>query len=323
MRLVVYGAGAIGGVVGGRLAQHGHDVVFIARGAHFDVIKSGGLRLQDPGGDATLDLPAVDHPASLDLDEDDVVLLTVKSQDTAAALAALVDVAPPTTPIFCLQNGVDNERVALRHFSNVYGVAVMCPTSHLEPGVVQAHSTPVTGILDLGLWPGGVDHVAGRVAAVLSASTFVSEPRQDIARWKYRKLLTNLGNAVEAVCGPEARGGAVGRRAAQEGEACLDAAGIVYASEEEDRERRGDLLTLRPVAGERRRGGSSWQSLARRTGAIETDYINGEIVLIGRLHGVPTPVNALLQRLANDLARRGQPPGTIGEDEVLDRLSQK
>ncbi len=56
-------------------------------------------------------------------------------------------------------------------------------------------------------------------------------------------------------------------------------------------------------------GGSSWQSLARGAGSIETEFLNGEIVLLGALHGVPTPVNALLQRLALRAAAEGAEPG--------------
>ena len=73
--------------------------------------------------------------------------------------------------------------------------------------------------------------------------------------------------------------------------------------------RRGDLLSLARVGGARRGGGSSWQSLARGLGSIETDYLNGEIVLLGRLHGVPTPANALVQRLADQAARQKARPG--------------
>ncbi len=102
-----------------------------------------------------------------------------------------------------------------------------------------------------------------------------------------------------------------------EGEACLDAAGIARVSVEEDQARRGDHISWRPIAGVRRSGGSSWQSLARGTGAIETDYLNGEIVLLGRLHGVPTPANAVLQHLARTLARMNGPPGSVHEDKVL------
>jgi 2-dehydropantoate 2-reductase len=84
-----------------------------------------------------------------------------------------------------------------------------------------------------------------------------------------------------------------------------------------DRERRGDLLQPQPINGQPRSGGSSWQSLARGTGSIEADYLNGEIVLLGRLHGVPTPVNELARQLANKAAREGTPPGTYTPDQVL------
>jgi 2-dehydropantoate 2-reductase len=77
---------------------------------------------------------------------------------------------------------------------------------------------------------------------------------------------------------------------------------------------------MRPINGQRRGGGSSWQSLARGTGSIEADLLNGEIVLLGRLHGVVTPVNELLQVVANELAASGAPPGSMSEDELRARL---
>jgi 2-dehydropantoate 2-reductase len=74
------------------------------------------------------------------------------------------------------------------------------------------------------------------------------------------------------------------------------------------------------VPGHDRRGGSSWQSLARGLGSVETDYLTGEIVLLGRLHGVPTPANELLQRLANEMAAERRRPGSVPERDVLARL---
>ena len=135
-------------------------------------------------------------------------------------------------------------------------------------------------------------------------------------RWKYSKLLLNLGNAIEALCDPEARLGRLGPMVKDEGVAALRAAGIDFASDEEDVERRGDRLRLKPIDGARRLGGSSWQSLQRGTGAIETDYMNGEIVLLGRQHGVPTPLNALLTVLAHRMAAEGLPPGSFSESDV-------
>ena len=99
------------------------------------------------------------------------------------------------------------------------------------------------------------------------------------------------------------------------------AAGTDYASVAEDQARRGDRLHPGDdVSGYPRGGSSSWQSLARGQGTIETDYLNGEIILLGRLHGVPTPVNELLQRLADQMARDRVAPGTMSPDDALGLL---
>jgi 2-dehydropantoate 2-reductase len=323
MRFVVYGAGGIGGVLGARLFQHDHDVMLIARGAHGEAIRDRGLVIESPDATATLPIDTVTTPDQVSWNDDDVVLLGMKSQDTAAALDALAGLVAPTTPVVCVQNGVANERAALRLFQNVYGVCVMCPTTYLDAGVVQAHSTPTTGIMDIGRYPIGVDDVSSEIARAFSTSTYVSEARSDIMRAKYQKLLMNLGNAIEATCGPSARGGELAARAKAEGVDVLNAAGIDFASDEEDAARRGNHLTMHPIAGERRGGGSTWQSFARGAREVETDFLNGEIVLLGRQHGVRTPVNELLQRLARQLARDGAAPGSMSADEVSARLQPK
>src|SRR5690606_35299434 len=262
MRFVVYGAGAVGGVIGGRLFQAGHEVTLIARGDHLRALQRDGLTLAAP--DATADL-------------------------AAAAVAELALAASPEVAVVCAQNGVENERVALRSFRDVYAMAVVMPATHLEPGVVEASSTPVTGVLDLGRYPSGVDQRAVDIAAALAGATFSAVARPDIMRWKYRKLVMNLSNAVEAVTGAAGLASALPGLLAAEAEAVFQAACIDPVPAEVEAERRGDLVRLRPVGGRRREGGSSWQSLARGLGTVESDYLNGEIALLGRLHGVPTP----------------------------------
>jgi 2-dehydropantoate 2-reductase len=320
MRFVIYGAGAVGGVVAGRLHVASHKTVVIARGEHLEAIRRNGLTLAEQDGRRRFDIPAVAHPRDLSFAPGDVAVLTVKSQDTLEAVKALREVAPMQLPVVCLQNGVENERTALRWFSDVYGVMVMLPATFLEPGVVAAHSSPTPGLLDLGRWPTRADGLAEELASALRSAGFDSRLLDDLARWKYRKLLDNLSNIVGALCGPEAREGQLTDMARIEGDRCLRAAGIDYASEEEDRDRRGDRLRVGDAAGQPRQGNSSWQSLARATGTLETDFLNGEIVLLGRLHGVPTPVNALLQDLAREQARRGLPGESRNPDELLDQL---
>jgi 2-dehydropantoate 2-reductase len=322
MRFVVYGAGGIGGVLGARLSEQGYDVVLIARGEHGATIRRKGLRVESPERTVTLPLRAETHPSAVDWRDGDVVLLTMKSQDTEPALVDLVPLVAVDTPVVCLQNGVANERTALRYFRNVYGVCVMCPTTYLEPGVVQANSTPNTGILDIGRYPHGVDDTAAAIAKAFDSSSYVSMPRPDIMRWKYQKLLMNLANVIEAACGPSGRAGELAARTRAEGVAVLQAAAIDVASDEEDRQRRGDLLRMRPIDGQRRGGGSTWQSLARGATSLETDYLNGEIVLLGREHGVATPINERLQALAHELAASGAAPGSMDADAILARLER-
>src|SRR5260221_9908215 len=159
MRIVVFGAGAIGGVIAGRLFEHGAEVVAIARGAHFEAIRDHGLRLVDPDRKVTLPIAVVDDPARIDWRADDVVLATTKTQDSTGAFSALAAAAGPGVPVICVQNGVENERIAQRRFEHVYGICVMLPAEHLEPRVVAASSPPVTGLLHIRRYPARVHDV--------------------------------------------------------------------------------------------------------------------------------------------------------------------
>ena len=131
MRFVIYGAGGIGGTIGARLFQHGHDVMLIARGPHLEAIKEHGLRFVSATIDERFPIPAVGHPREANLDVGDVVILCMKSQHTESALTDLIESASSKTPVVCCQNGVANERMALRRFANVYGMVVLLPAEHL------------------------------------------------------------------------------------------------------------------------------------------------------------------------------------------------
>ncbi|MGW7455964.1 ketopantoate reductase family protein [Streptomyces sp. NPDC054787] len=317
MRYIIIGAGAVGATIGGRLAEAGGEVVLVARGAHAQALKADGLRLTTADGERVHRLPVVTGPQELgELRPDDVLLLTVKTQDAIAALDAwgAAEVAGGGTaaqrlPLLCAQNGVESERLALRRFARVYGVCVWLPATFLEPGVVSALCAPLTGVLHLGRAAGGADAVARAVAADLGKAGFEAPVVEDVMRWKYAKLLGNLGNAIQATTGPQPHPAkaALLLRAVREGKSAFAAAGIAYASEAEQALARDGKVN--PPEGVR--GGSSWQSLARGTGSVEADYLNGEISLLGRLHGVATPVNDVLRHAANIFAREGLPPGAM------------
>jgi len=249
-------------------------------------------------------------------------VVAVKSQDTLTVMEALVASASPGVAVACAQNGVENERVAARFFAGVYGVVVLAPTGHLEPGVVEAYASPIAGVLDVGCFPAGIDDRASVIADAFHSSTFSARPIPDVMRWKYSKLLINLGNAAEALAGADARTSDLVARARGEAIACLDAAGIGFALDDEQAARRVDLH-FGPLPGRPRSGSSTFQSLERATGTVETDYLNGEIVLLGRQLGIPTPVNALLQRLAAQAARERRRPGSYTVDELGARVEER
>ena len=318
MRYVVYGAGAVGGVIGGHLALAGRKTTLVARGEHLRRIRDEGLRLDTGSGMRVIEAPAADTAAEVNWTDDTVCVLAVKSHQAGVALDDLADHAPTRTPIFCATNGVATELAALRRFADVYGVCVMLPSTHLEPGVVVAKCHPVPGILDLGRVPTGTTGLADAVSADLRDAGFESVARADIMAWKHRKLLMNVGNGVDAACVESDAADELARRAEAEGEAAIRAAGIPLVTAEQDKERRGEILQRRSDAAPR--GGSTWQSVTRGTGSTEVDFLAGEIVLLGRLHGVPTPACELIQQVTTDLARRGGAARSLDASQLLARL---
>ncbi len=319
MRFVVFGAGAIGGVLGARLHQAEHEVTLIARGEHYRAIRQSGLTLETPDERVTLPIPAVDEAAAIDWRGDEVVLLATKTQDSAGALAALRAAAPAGVAVVCAQNGVENERLALRLFPHVYGAVVMSPTAHMDPGVVQGYGARCSGVIDLGCYPSGADERAHEIAAAIAASHYDSQARPDIMRFKYAKLVVNLGNATSAICEPGPARDELSEQVQDEGAGVLDAAGIDHAAEDvDDVLGRWERFGVGEIAGSPRHGSSTWQSIARGAGAIETDYLNGEIVLVGRMHDVPARLNQALCELADRHVRERRAPESLSPQEVLE-----
>ena len=323
MRYIIYGAGGIGGGIGALLARSGYEVVLVARGDHLAAMRDRGLLVRQPGRSETIQVQTASHPGEIEFRDDDVVVLTMKGQDTSNALDDLERAAGPEIPVVCGQNGVGNELSAARRFLNVYGMLVVMPATFLVPGEIALFGEPKPGLLDSGRFPHGVDPTVTQLCADLSTAGFNAEPHPNVMRLKYGKLLDNLGNAVGALCGEAAlrSGGdevrAFMRRMRDEAVACYEAAGIDYASRREIGERRAATFTAGEIPGAERGGSSTWQSFRRGRPGIETDWLNGEIVLIGLEHGVPTPANRALQLMAKRALRAGLRDGAVPLDEIL------
>lgn len=318
MSYVVYGTGAVGGVIGGHLHLAGLPVTLVARGAHLEAIRAHGLVLDAGSGRHRIDAPATDGAAGVGWTDDTVVLLAVKSHQVAAALDDLRRHAPAGVAVVCATNGVATEVAALRHFARTYAVCVMLPSSHLEPGVVVASCHPTPAILDVGRVPGGTDATTAAVAADLRTAGIASQERDDIMAWKRRKLVLNLGNGVDAAFTPGPGADELAALAQAEGERVLAATGLSVVTAADDTARRGDVLQRRPDL--ERRGGSTWQSLHRGTGDSEIDYLAGEVVLEGRLLGLPTPVNEAVVAATRSLAYAGGAARSLDPAAVLATL---
>lgn len=339
MRYVIIGAGAIGGVIGARLAQHSvrHSPLLIARGEHARIIGAKGLRLRTPDEDLLIPIAMASTPAEVRLEVDDVLVFATKTHQVEAAILQWADQpvyfrsddpnqlavgsASEVLPAFMALNGCASERIALRFFDRVFGVCIWMPAVHLAPGEVIARTSPISGTFLIGRVGVPSTSEDSELLSTLrldwqQAGLRVHLP-DDVSRWKYAKLLSNLGNAVQALLGPaEHRIAQIDAALRREAEFVFRAAKIDFATLEEEKDLRGPMH-IRPVDGiSDDLGGSSWQSLARGSTTIETDYLNGEVALIARVAGIEAPVNARLQRLARAAASTGAGSASLTAPEL-------
>jgi 2-dehydropantoate 2-reductase len=316
MRIVVIGAGGVGGTIGASLVETGNQVTLVARGAHGAAIAEHGLRFTTPETTTVVHADVVESVNDLTgITGDDIIVIAAKSQDTHRIVTDLARVAPQRTALVCAQNGLENERTASRFFPRVYGMWVTVAGTHLRPGEVAVHSSPLRGALPVGRFPTGIDDTVTSLCALLGKAHFLSRPIQDIQPLKRAKFLINLGNAIFASIGPGPDADRIREQAVTEALSCFQAAGLAVVPAEQAR---AGAIEVTDSMRETYVGSSTFQSLARQTGAVETDYLNGEVVLLGRLHHIPTPVNWALQQVARRMADGRSAPGSLPV-AVLDR----
>ena len=316
MRFIIYGAGGIGGVIGGHLARTGHDVVLIGRPGHVNAINKNGLRLVTPTGIYTLKIPAVTEPKQIKFTADDVVLLTMKGQNTEEALKELKKVTQ-AVPIFSFQNGVRNEEIAVKYFPKVYGAMVRVGAEYLTDGEVTARRDP-PGWFVIGCYPKGTDKLAEAVAVELRAASFIVKTSEDVIPYKWGKLMGNLNNAIDAITGVGGREARELSQAAQkELSDALAKAGIRLVSQEQVGKEMPEVNA--PLKGNLDTGGgsSTWQSLTREQGSVETEFLNGEVVRLAKKVGLKSPVNEMLLRISQEMAAKHQKPGAYTPAQLM------
>ena len=304
-RLVVLGAGGIGAGIGGLLAAAGLPVRLVARGDHGRAMLRDGLRLRGPGWERHLEL---DVGSLGEVRADELVVLATMAQDAEAAIAAL----PPARKIVSFGNSPATEQMLQERGHSVLGAVVYVPATRLAPGVVDLHGSPVPGAILVGAWPGGADPVAGWLVGWLNRAGLRAREVPDVRLWKLSKLETNLGGIVQALCAEACPDlvAALGTEA----RACYAAAGLAVPTVGALMEAVGPL-SLAPVGGLPRDGGSTWQALQRGQ-ELETRLLNGEIVRMAERQGGSAPLNSALVTLASRAVREGWRPGALTREQL-------
>lgn len=192
MKIAVMGSGGVGGYYGGLLARAGHDVTFIARGAHLKAIRADGLRVKSVHGDFAISpAQATDTPA--EVGPVDLVLVCVKAPDTDAAAEAIRPLVGPDTTVMSLQNGIDAaERIgAVVGMEHVAGGVTWISAAIESPGVIRQMSQ--FRRVALGEFDGRVTPRVRAIAAALEETGVTVELVTDIMRLLWTKFVFIAG----------------------------------------------------------------------------------------------------------------------------------
>ncbi len=297
MRIVIMGAGGLGGYFGARLAAAGNDVAFVARGAHLAAIQAEGLRVESARGDLHLrDVVATDDPSSLA--PADVVVVAVKLWDTEAAAEAVKPLVRPGTAVVSFQNGVSKDEVLIRVLGRdaVVGGVSQIGVVIGAPGVIRHTGTMaklIFGELD--------NRRTARVEALLDACTAAGidaevPPDINLAIWQKFAFLVPM---AACTAGMRSTIGPI-RANPQTRSLLLDIMREVVAvgralgvdlGESFAEQRMAFIDTLPPEMT------ASMQGDLARGNRLELPWFSGAVVELGRRVGVPTPLN----RAVNDL----------------------
>lgn len=315
MRVLVYGAGAVGSALGGMLAAHGDEVTLLGRAPHLHAVRERGLRISGLWGDRTV--PGLRTATSLaelvPPAEFDWVFLSVKAYHTADAARALLPILRPKTFLCAFQNGLGNYDALIYHL----------PPERVALGRVIFGAELAPGHVTITVWADDVlvgspdarfpKARLAQLAERLTAAGVKTRVSQDItgALWAkalYNCALNGLATLYEVPYGgllDRAPARRMMRQVVDEAYAVAEAHRVRLEPASADRYHELLITTLVPDTA------AHFPSMLRdvqRARPTEIESINGAIVALGRQVGVPTPANALLTRLIHEKERLGGSP---------------
>ena len=290
-KIVILGSGGVGGYFGARLAAAGNDVTFVARGAHFEAMRSNGLRVLSPLGD--ISLPEVDVVNRVDqIKRADFVFLTVKLWDTEQALPYLVPLAEGGAAVISFQNGVQKDEVLLKVLPkpSVMGGVSYISAAIQEPGVIR-HFGPIQNLV-FGEIDGSRTQRAVNLLSACESAHIGARISNEIEReiWEKFVFLVGLSATTATIRQPI---GAI-RSNAQTRGFLLDvmretvivgrSRGVALAADYADKRIEFcDTLPAEMTA-------SMYQDLLRGN-RLELPWLSGSVVELGEQMGIPVPRN--------------------------------
>jgi 2-dehydropantoate 2-reductase len=305
MKILMVGAGGVGGYFGGRLAAAGEDVTFIARGPHLAAMQARGLKLESPLGNAHIDPVRASADAD-DLEPVDLVFIAVKLGDTPSAIKACRGAVGPDTVVISLQNGLAADDWLVDAFGDgqVAGGVAYIAVEMAAPGLIV--HTGTNQRIQIGERAGGLSPRTDRIAAALTRAGIDGESVGDIARARWEKFVFLVGlAAVTSLTGetigviradPDMRGFL--RAVMDEAAAVGRARGIDFAE---------DYADLRLVFADtlpETMTSSMYHDLVAGK-PLELDWLSGAVMRMGVESGIPTPVNTTVYAALK--TRRGGP----------------
>jgi 2-dehydropantoate 2-reductase len=333
MKIAVIGAGAVGSVIGGLLSKAGEDVTLIGRKPHVNAINQNGLVLEGPSGKMVIRVKSADN---LDF-KPDLALLTVKTQDVESSVRK-AQLLLSGAPVVTTQNGVQSDDIVAGVLGkeNIISSVVIYNCEFLEPGKALYSKLLSKTALLIGE-PFGVKGNRLQSLLTLLNKALPTDISEDIRGAHWTKLLWNLLTAVPAVTGlsyqegnhyPQIR--ELNIKLMKEGLEVIRLAGIKAAPVPSFALSLIETMAKMPLSesssmmkniiesgGEQHTLGSILQSI-KRGKSTEVDYMNGEIVNLGKKNGIPTPVNSLMVKLVHQVETTGK---FLTTDQLTQRLN--
>jgi 2-dehydropantoate 2-reductase len=300
--VVVLGAGAMGSLFGGLLAEGGLEVTLVDPWKeHIDKIKQDGLQMVGFGGDRFVPIGATTDAS--EVKSADIVFVQCKANFNAAAAASVAHLFGDSTDTVAIsfQNGLGNEEELATHFGkeNVLGGLTAQGANVEGPGVIRNHAELPSYI---GEMEGGVSERVKNIAAALSGAGLPTESSENIRLDIWRKLMANIAiSAVSGITGlnigqifNEHRADSVSYAALEEAIAVANAVGVPL-SFDDAHEILGKIAGPNGTPGNK----SSLRVDIENSRPSEIDYINGAVVKFAKEHNIPVPINETLVTLVH------------------------